>query len=107
MLHTLCAGLNQFFNAKTTFCMIFFALFYTKKVFFVYFVPLVTEKVVLSSESLFRRANGVRSTRSLVEIHNSPFSGRVHSGTKLELFEEKNSLQIVGICSLKFDLIFC
>ena len=35
-----------------------------------YFVPLVTEKVVLVSESLFQPANGVRSTRSLVEIHN-------------------------------------
>ena len=31
----------------------------------------MTEKVVLASESLFRPANGVRSTRSLVEIHNS------------------------------------
>ena len=28
------------------------------------------EKVVLASESLFRPANGVRSTRLLVEIHN-------------------------------------
>ena len=38
--------------------------------FFVYLVLLVTEKVVLAPESLFRPANGVRSTRSLVEIHN-------------------------------------
>ena len=38
--------------------------------FFVYFVPLVMEKVVLVSESLFLPANGVRSTRLLVEIHN-------------------------------------
>ena len=28
------------------------------------------EKVILALESLFRPANGVRSTRSLVEIHN-------------------------------------
>ena len=37
---------------------------------FVYFVPLVTEKVVLASEYLFWPANGVRSIPSLVEIHN-------------------------------------
>ena len=36
----------------------------------VYFVPLVTEKVVLVPESLFRPANCVRRTRLLVEIHN-------------------------------------
>ena len=38
---------------------------------FVYFVLLVTEKVVLASESLFQPANGERSTCLLVEIHNS------------------------------------
>ena len=37
---------------------------------FFYFVLLVTEKVVLLSESLFEPANSVRSTHSLVEIHN-------------------------------------
>ena len=37
----------------------------------VYFVPLVTEKVVLVSESLFRPANCMLSTRLLVEIHNN------------------------------------
>ena len=35
-----------------------------------YFGLLVPEKVVLASESLFRPANGVWSTRTLVEIHN-------------------------------------
>ena len=40
----------------------------------VYFVPLATEKVVLALESLFRPANGVRSTRSLVKIHNKYFN---------------------------------
>ena len=39
--------------------------------FFVYFVLSVMEIVVLASESLFQPANGVRSTRSLVEIHNT------------------------------------
>ena len=37
VLHTPFAGRNQFFNAETTFCMIFlfFALLYTKKYYFV------------------------------------------------------------------------
>ena len=35
-----------------------------------YFIPLVTEKVVVASESLFGPANGVRSTRLLVKINN-------------------------------------
>ena len=38
---------------------------------FVYFIPLVMEKVVLASESLFRPASGVQSTHLLVEIHNN------------------------------------
>ena len=38
--------------------------------FFLYFVPLVTEKVVLSSKSWFGPANGMPSTHLLVEIHN-------------------------------------
>ena len=38
--------------------------------FFVYFVQLVTEKVVLAPESLFRPGNGMGSTRLLFEIHN-------------------------------------
>ena len=37
----------------------------------VYFVLLMTEKVVLASESQFRPANSVRSTGLLVEIHNT------------------------------------
>ena len=36
-----------------------------------YFVPLVMEKVVLASESLFGPANSMRSTRLLVKIHNT------------------------------------
>ena len=48
------------------FCMILSSFL----LFFVYFVPLVTEKVVLASESLFQPANDMRSTRLLVKIHN-------------------------------------
>ena len=47
-------GQNQFFDAKTT-----------------SFLPLVKVKVVFVSKNWFRSAKGVRSTRSLVEIHNS------------------------------------
>ena len=87
VLHTPFAGQNHFFNAKTTFCLIF--LFFCIKeqhlnaisplyycIFcmilsgFLYFVPLATEKVVIAAKSLFRPAKGVRSTRLLVEIHN-------------------------------------
>ena len=38
--------------------------------FFLCFLPLVTEKVVSASKNWFWPANGVRSTRSLVKIHN-------------------------------------
>ena len=38
---------------------------------FLYFVPLVTEKVVFASKNWFWPANGVWSTRSLVKTHNS------------------------------------
>ena len=48
------------------FCLIFSGF----PLFFVYFVPLVMEKVALASESLFRPANSMRSTHFLVEIHN-------------------------------------
>ena len=73
-------GRNQFFDAKTTFCILLSHKMYeiaqkiTKnpgfKGVYHYFALLVTEKVVFASESLFRPANGVRSTRLLVEIHN-------------------------------------
>ena len=46
-----------------------------------YFVLLVTGKVVLSSESLFRPANGMGSTPSLVEIHNNQQSILFHIST--------------------------
>ena len=59
------ADQNQFFDVKTTFCILlshkmhdFERLSFN---FFVNFVPLVTEKIVLASESLF----------CLVEIHNT------------------------------------
>ena len=37
---------------------------------FLYFVPVVTEKVALVLKNWFQPANGVRSTHSLVKIHN-------------------------------------
>ena len=47
---------------------------------FFFFVPLATEKVVLALEILFWPANGVRSTRSLVEIQNKHlFFGKLKS----------------------------
>ena len=39
--------------------------------FFIYFVLLVTEKVVLALKFWFWQANGMRSTRSLFEIQNT------------------------------------
>ena len=62
------------------FCMILSGIL----LFFVYFVPLVTENVVLESESLFRPANGVQSTRSLVEIHNSHKKMFISRSDKIE-----------------------
>ena len=81
---TLFAGRNHIFDAKTTFSINLYHKMFKKPqkitikhvkkgaffYFFVYFAPLVTKNVVLASESLFRPANGLRSTRLLVEIHN-------------------------------------
>ena len=45
--------------------------FSNDSIFYVrYFVLFVTEKVVLALQIWFRPANGVQSTRLLVEIHN-------------------------------------
>ena len=41
------------------------------------------EKVVVASESLFRPVNGVRSTCSLVEIHNSGVLNRIGQITNM------------------------
>ena len=44
------------------------------------------QKVVLASESLFRPANGVQSTRSLIEIHNrNPFLTEGKKSNKLNI----------------------
>ena len=48
-----------------------FACFCAAFLSFFFFVPLVTEKVVLASKNWFWPANGVWSTRLLVEIHNT------------------------------------
>ena len=45
--------------------------------FFLYFVPLVTEKVVLALKKLFRPVNGMWSTRSLVKIHNIQYQSLI------------------------------
>ena len=59
--------------------------------FFVYFVPLVMEKVVLGLESLFQLANGVWSTRLLVEIHNT-YNALINS--KFQVPRERKKKQI-------------
>ena len=43
----------------------------------------MTEKVVEASESLFRPVNGVRSTRLLVEIHNTQHFEKLFTGAKV------------------------
>ena len=121
VLRTPFTSLNQFFDAKTTFCVLLSHKMYkiTQKItknlgckgvyqhwgvtlkrwltpkswstpeqnawfwaaflqFFVHFVLLVTEKVILASESLFWPANGMWSTRLLFEIHNTQIQFSAH-----------------------------
>ena len=68
----------------------------------VYFVRLVTEKVVFASESLFRPANGVWSTCSQVEIHNIPYSSRTDS---FKITSRYGRIQLK--LHLKYRHLFC
>ena len=70
MLCTPFAGRNLFFDAKTKlYVLLGHVLHDFVRVsfnFLVYFVPLVTEKIDLASESLFQPANGVQSPKFFI-----------------------------------------
>ena len=70
--------------------------------FFLYFLPLVMEKVLLASKNWFRPTIGVRSTRSLVEIHKT-HSTKLHNLLNLYLYSLVSILSGIhaGIHSLQ------